>query len=381
MTATTSRPAIVDSMPIRCMLGGDQLTDRHCPGDTQGHPAVGDQHASSQSHHGAQPRFAAGVQPAVPDRTATPATTPEGLTLFDPALALAADVLDDLERVRTANANRLRQLTRSTEDSDGEQRGFGLDESHPDVARLAAIVDTLAKVEHDATLQLQRQMRRHPLAAWAKAQRGVGEKQVARLLATIGDPYINSNTGLPRTVSALWAYCGLHVLPAASQRLPDTHHAGAGGGGQDIPSARVSPEPESGAPGGGDRGDPGRDGTDAPSGGAGVAPRRRRGQLANWSTNAKTRAYLIATSCLKQLVKPCTAGETDGHWRADHVDGCACSTYRVTYDQRRMHTATTHPEWEPGHSHNDALRVASKAILRDLWRAARNLHCGPEVTP
>jgi hypothetical protein len=49
----------------------------------------------------------------------------------------------------------------------------------------------------------------------------------------------------------------------------------------------------------------------------------------------------------------------------------------VTYDARRAHTAVTHPDWTDGHSHNDALRVASKAILRDLWRAARDWHQTP----
>jgi hypothetical protein len=43
---------------------------------------------------------------------------------------------------------------------------------------------------------------------------------------------------------------------------------------------------------------------------------------------------------------------------------------------RREHTATTHPEWTKGHSHNDAMRVASKAILRDLWREAKRIHEG-----
>lgn len=36
------------------------------------------------------------------------------------------------------------------------------------------------------------------------------------------------------------------------------------------------------------------------------------------------------------------------------------------------------PDWSDGHSHNDALRIASKAILRDLWRAARAWHHQPE---
>ena len=141
-------------------------------------------------------------------------TTPIGpaprpvVTLFDPTLALAADVLDDLERVKVSNENRLRQLTRSTEDSDGELRGFGLDESHPDVARLASLV-----------------------------------------------PACKTGTGI-----------------------------------------------------------------------------------------------------------------------ADHLDGCACSPYRVVVDERRKHTAVTHPDWTPGHSLNDAMRVASKRLLRDLWREARRLH-------
>jgi hypothetical protein len=39
-----------------------------------------------------------------------------------------------------------------------------------------------------------------------------------------------------------------------------------------------------------------------------------------------------------------------------------------------MHTATSHPDWTDGHSHQDALRVASKEVLKDLWRAARDVH-------
>lgn len=264
--------------------------------------------------------------PAMP-RSATK-TTP----LADPTLVLAADILDDLERVKIANANRLRALTRDTEDSDGEMRGFGLDESHPDVARLAALVAMLEKAEHDATLNLQRAMRRHPLGPWVKAQRGIGEKQAARLLATIGDPYLNGNTGLPRTVSALWAYCGLHVISAG--------------------------------------GDPGQSKADAQDGVAGVAARRQKGQRANWSTLAKTRAWLVIQSCMKQLDAAC---KTDTGI-ADHIDGCACSPYRVVIDRRRKHTATTRPDITAAHSLNDAMRVASKALLRDLWREARRIH-------
>lgn len=285
---------------------------------------------------------------AAQDPSAMHPTEPSIRSLVDPALYLAADVLDDIERVRTANASRLRIMTASTEDSDGEIRGFGLDESHPDVARLAAMVDMLGKLEHDAELNLNRLMRRNPLYGWVKAQRGVGVKQAARLLAAIGDPYLNSATGKVRTMSALWAYCGYHVLPVGQERDATQVPLASGLGG-----------------------DPGHGVVDTQRALAGVAPKRQRGQRVNWSPAAKTRAYLVATSCLKQLRKPC--GRADGE-RIVHVDECRCSTYRLVYDGRREHTATTHPGWTDLHSFNDAMRVASKAVLRDLWRAARDYH-------
>lgn len=91
---------------------------------------------------------------------------------------------------------------------------------------------------------------------------------------------------------------------------------------------------------------------------AGVAPKRRKGQRANWSTDAGMRAHLIAESCIKQMDR---------------------SPYRATYDARRARTDETHPEWTAGHSHNDALRVTAKAILRDLWREAKRIHEGGEL--
>lgn len=247
--------------------------------------------------------------------------------LHDPTLALAADILNDLEHVKISNENRLRQLTRSATDADGEMRGFGLDETHPDVARLASLVASLTDAEHQATLNLQRLMRRHPLGPWVKTQRGIGEKQAARLLATIGDPAVRTTihddgteTYEWRTVSQLWAYCGLHTLP-----------------GDEFEN---------------------------------VAAKRRKGVKSNWSTNAKTRTWLIVQSTMKQLDSTC---KTDTGI-ADHIDGCGCSPYRIAVDERRTHTATTHPEWTPGHSLADGQRIACKRLLRDLWRESRRLH-------
>lgn len=262
---------------------------------------------------------------------AHPNRAPVVSLLDDPILALAADTLDDLERVKIASQNRLRSLTCDTPDADGVLRGSAMPLAHPEVARLAALVQMVEAAEHQAVLNLQRAMRSHPLGPWVKAQRGIGEKQAARLLAKIGDPCVNATAGTYRTVSQLWAYCGLHVV--------------AGG-------------------------DPGQSNADTHTRPAGVAARRQKGQKANWSTDAKTRAWLIVQSCMKQLDASC---KTDTGI-AEHVEGCGCSPYRVVIDQRRQRTAMTHPEWTPGHSLNDAMRVASKRLLRDLWREARRCH-------
>jgi hypothetical protein len=375
--APTSRQAMVDTTPSVPPPAGSQLAGRQWRYDTHLGGAASDLPTDRQVPIDAQRGHAVGFE-AGQDPAASVPPMPVRGTLLAPALALAADVLDDLERVRIANENRLRQLTRSAEDSDGEVRGFGLDESHPDVARLAAMVDMLRKVEHDATLNLQRHMRKHPIGPWAKSIRGAGDKQVARLLAAIGDPYIRPEivredgtvlpTG-PRTVSALWAYCGLHVLPASGHSVLDALTGGAAGRAQ-LPADRCRADTQKSCVGG-SGGDPGQGGTATHMTHAGVAPKRARGQKANWSTGGKTKAYLIALSCLKQLVKPCH-NPADGP--AVHVDDCQCSPYRVVYDRRRAHTAVTRPDWTDGHSHNDALRVTAKAFLRDLWREAKRIH-------
>ncbi len=278
-----------------------------------------------------------------PSGQAVLVTTPtdRALVLTDPLLALSADVLDDLERVRVANENRLRQLTRTATDADGEDRGFGLDESHPDVARLAALVDALGKAEHTAELNLSRQMRAHALGPWVKTTTGVGEKQAARLLACIGDPYMRPELerdgevepSRPRLVSELWSYCGY---------------------------------------------------------GDARAQVRRRGVQANWDDTAKKRAWLISKSGVRSLRAPCHVPE--GQSWAEHTDDCRCGPYRLVYDEaRRKYDGTVHPEEckrcgpsgkpavagslrSAGHQEAMALRAMSKALLRDLWREARRLH-------
>ncbi|MCU1617355.1 MAG: hypothetical protein JWO98_4895 [Frankiales bacterium] len=276
---------------------------------------------------------------------------PAPLGLVDPLLILAAQALDDLEATRIANENRLRSL----------RDVYGLAGSSQE-AEAAGLVDGLKALEHQAELSLKRALRSHPLGPWVKRTVGVGEKQGARLLFAIGDPYWNSLHDRPRTVSELWAYCGYHVI-----RTGQTNH--------DSQRAFVGAEQ---SPGGGDSGQGPcslRAFDVAHEGSAGVAPARARGQKANWSADAKSRAWLIACSCIKQETSPYRAVYDDGRERyAEAVHQVEC---------RRCgpagRPALAGSPISAGHQHARALRLVSKAILRDLWIEARAIHTAVSV--
>lgn len=271
--------------------------------------------------------------------------------LRDPVLGVLADVVDDLESVRIANANRIRQLTRTATDKDGEERGFGLTLDHPEVAKLALTVTALEQAEHDAILNLKRALRKHPLASFQKRHKGIGEKQLARLLAVIGDPYWNDLHDRPRTVSELWAYCGLHVIrTSSSQCRLETQTSSAAGaqphtGSRDLLDAQALRAP-------------------------GVAPKRQRGQRSNWSESARKRTWVIASAMPKF---------PGGHYE---------QVYRAA---REKYADTVHPTecvrcgpsgkpalagtpLSDGHKHARAVRIVAKEILKDLWIEARSIY-------
>lgn len=280
---------------------------------------------------------------AFPEPTPDPLRAGPGMLLWDPLLHTLAVGLDDVEAVRISQSHRYGSLTRTEPDSDGEMRGFGLDERHPSVAALRVQLDTLVALEHQMAKALAKQLHTHPLHPWIKGQCGLGDRQVARLLAEVRDPYWNDLHDRPRTVSELWAFCGLHVLPAA----------GRSDCGSDAYQAR----------------------TDAQRGDVGIAPARRRGQRANWSAGARSRAYVIAQSCIKKRQSP----------------------YRVVYDDGRAKCAElTHavaclrcgPAGKPaqvgsplsaGHQHARAMRLVMKAVLRDLWIESRRIYLAAEA--
>ena len=367
MTTTDIPPAISLAIPKAGAPGGPQaVTDGHYGGDTQKHSAVGDptfppanavaipkpvppggpNFTSGHAAIDTQSTYAAGESTSgdgqIRSDTQDPIAVP-GPLLADNTLGVLAEVVDDLENIRIANENRLRILTTPVDqaDKDGQCRGSGLPLSSKPVIRLNAVIEGMKKLEHQAVLDLSLQMRHHPLGAWAKKKPGIGEKQLARLLAVIRDPYWNDGKdpedgepyNRPRLVSELWAYCGLHVLHPADHSSSDTHGLRVGG----------------------------------------VAPKRVRGQKVDWNQDAKMRIWLIAQSCVQTLHSP----------------------YRKVYDLGRIEYAeAVHsgecvrcgPKGKPaqpgsalsdGHKHARAVRLMMKEILKDLWIEAKRLHEAP----
>ena len=122
-------------------------------------------------------------------------------------ITLNADIVDDIERTRIANENRLRQLTAD------EAWGKGVDPAVAiEVQNLTAMIDNLCALEHAAVRNLERAMKNHPLGPWVNATIGIGLKTTARFLGAIGDP------AMRRGPAQLWAYCGLHTVNGEAPR-------------------------------------------------------------------------------------------------------------------------------------------------------------------
>ena len=317
--ATSSTSPINDSFPASDSPHGQGRPDAHLSVAVGGTKPAGD-------HEGRDPQ--------TPDVSGAPTPTPDhsgsahqrcsvrGGFLRDPVLGILADVLDDLEKVRIANENRIRQLTRTENDEDGENRGHGLTLNNPMVKKLVTSVESLAQAEKDATLNLQKAMKAHPLGPWVKSQAGVGEKQAARLLATIGDPFWNDLHDRPRTVSELWAFCGYAVHDGHAQA-------------------------------------------------------RRRGERSNWSADAKMRTYLISVSCVKQSAEKSKYRRVYDEGRAKYADAVH------PHDCKRCapagKPALAGSPLSAGHQHNRAIRLISKELLKDLWIASRDLYLAKEA--
>lgn len=240
--------------------------------------------------------------------------------IADPMLFTLAQTLQDYETLRIAEEHRLRIFSMPSDvpDEDGVCRGFGYAEDSDEVQVVKGLIDPLKDLEHRTVLSLQKRMRVNPIWPYFKDVKGVGEKTLARLMACIGDPYLrplDDGSYEPRTVSQLWAYCGMHTMPNNDGEI--------------------------------------------------IAAKRMKGVQANWNTEAKTRLFLLSQNLLRQGIRK----DKDGNQYA-------VTEYGQLYLDRRAHTAVTHPEWNPGHGLNDALRIMGKELLKQLWQAAREIHTG-----
>jgi hypothetical protein len=236
-------------------------------------------------------------------------------------IGLLAERVNQLEEVRIADENRVRSITQSVGEHGGDGREALIDS-------LTSVNDGIKALENQSITELKRSMRRLPgVGDWVKNTPGLGEKTVGRLIGSIGNPAYNFTAGRVRRGPAeLWAYCGLHVID-------------------------------------------------------GKAPRRQRGQQANWSTEAKTRAFLCAEGCVKAV-----GGETKSGAVKKR------SPYRDVYELARLkHDGAVHKtecvrcgpsgkpaqpgsELAPGHSHARAMRAVSKEILKDLFVICKREH-------
>lgn len=304
------------------------LDSTHVPVDTHNGDGAVTNLAGNQYGHDTQSAIVSGVAVVGADETMNtsiprPRSSRLAYPIADPMLFTLAQTLQDYETLRIAEEHRLRIFSTPSDvpDEDGVCRGFGYAEDSDEVQVVKGLIDPLKDLEHRTVLSLQKRMRVNPIWLYFKDVKGVGEKTLARLMACIGDPYLrplDDGSYEPRTVSQLWAYCGMHTMPNKDGEI--------------------------------------------------IAAKRMKGVQANWNTEAKTRLFLLSQGLLRQGIRK----DKDGNQ-------FAVTPYGQLYLDRRAHTAVTHPEWNPGHGLNDALRIMGKELLKQLWRAAREIHTGIPV--
>lgn len=250
----------------------------------------------------------------VSDPGAMSATMPKVSPPLGPyeSLRILAEVYNDAQQYRIGLENRLRAA--------------------PGALQLEPLLAVAVDLEHEADKSLIGQYRVTASAgvlAWQKAQKGIGEHLLARLLGHLGDPRVATPhhwvTGGPngertlitdepynRGVSQLWSYGGY----GDSTRKP------VKGMTQDE-------------------------------------------------------AFMLGSPTLKMLVwnLACCCIKTTGYYRQVYVERRVITPERLhATDCKRCgpsgKPAKMGTPWSKGHQHADALRIVGKEILRDLWVAA-----------
>jgi hypothetical protein len=304
-------------------------------------------------------------------------------------IAIYAAALDEAQQARIDAENRLAALTRPT-----EHGGKGLPDICGPVQLQRSFVEVIRReMEAPAARALTKAMRRHPLGPWVARTTGIGESGIGRLFGQIGDPCWHPLKNRPRRLGELRAYCGLHVLhddqpsidsqrrPVVVQPLrPDNKwnepHSQRVGTDLDHPAHQTSANSHR-LPGG-------------------VAPRRRRGERANWNSRARSVLYTIADSAIRLDGKPDKNGRRRARspyrdvyeaGRAKYecaLHGNECSGTDMVLPGvgiRRVYCKTESgaraglgDPLSPSHQHSRALRLVMRQILKDLWTESKRLH-------
>lgn len=84
----------------------------------------------------------------------------------------------------------------------------------------------------------------------------------------------------------------------------------------------------------------------------GMMPKRKKGEIANWSTPGRTLGYQV--------------GDQFNRQKDDHP-------YKAFMLERKRKHEKAHPEWSKGHIHNAAKNEAIKLFLSHFWVVARTL--------
>lgn len=166
------------------------------------------------------------------------------------------------------------------------------------------IVKDLKAVESGVNRQLESLMKRHPLREWIERTPGIGLGGIARVLGVTG-----SLDNFPN-VAKLWAYLGMHVVN-------------------------------------------------------GAAPKRKRGEKANWSADGRKVCYQLADAIVKQRNSPYRAFYDAK--KAEYLGRERAGASECPFGQVHKNKEGKVIKCGLAHAHNAAMRYAVKEMLKEMW--------------
>jgi hypothetical protein len=247
---------------------------------------------------------------------------PSELERLNAKLGHTARMLWDIQGQRVATNNRIKAMERD-----------GLMEEDTD--ELSAFLEVLEKSEGHFDRYLGRLAKSHPLGPWVQAQPGIGLPGFGRLIGCTG-PFFpvayedgKVKHGFPN-VAKLWAYLGLHVKD-------------------------------------------------------GKAPKKTKGEAANWSQQGRKVCYQIGESIVKVGRGPYRQAYDDTkakYLARPRVGDSGCPMGYVHKDAKGKVLQCIKTD-EDGHEtsahiHAVAIRYAVKELLKDMWIEWQRIALGAE---